>query len=600
MLAPAQYRYDVQDRRLHVTLPDGAIRTFSYNDRGQVTAEQDELGQVICYEYDDKLHLLRRRINADGTQLRYGYDDARRLLCEIENEIGEQYRLVYGRTGLIEQETGFDGRRTTYRYDPKGHLLEKTEFGDDGATLITGYRRDGVGRLLIKTLPDGNQVEYGYDSLGRLLRVEDGNHWPLNFTYDLQARLISEHQGWARLCYRYDEAGRLNQVQLPDNRVLDYRYAEDGMLSAIDFDGERLTRHHFESGREQERQQGPLLSDYHYDEQGRLQVHALSRPDRPLYMRHYSYGVNGNLATIADSRHGQRSYYYDARNRLVRVRHARGEATQQFTYDPLGNGRQGDRLCEYDAFGNLVCERQASDPSLVTQYRYDCQHRLVGVILPSGRLATYRYDAFGRRTAKTVDGNTCEFFWQGEQLVAECSGEHDRSYVFEPGTFRPLAMLDRHGSGPARSFYYQLDHLGTPQELTDSRGEIAWVATYRAHGQLASLRHFGEEPLEQPLRFQGQYFDAESGLHYNMHRYYSPGLGRYLTPAANRLAGGLNAYLYTPNPTGWVNPLGLTPCPAGARREPVPEVEDPTSKAWVDGGEPTVPGPWIQAGSQLK
>ena len=54
MLAPAQYRYDVQDRRLHVTLPDGATRTFSYNDRGQVTAEQDELGQVIRYEYDDK------------------------------------------------------------------------------------------------------------------------------------------------------------------------------------------------------------------------------------------------------------------------------------------------------------------------------------------------------------------------------------------------------------------------------------------------------------------------------------------------------------------------------------------------------------------
>ncbi|WP_256575585.1 MULTISPECIES: RHS domain-containing protein [unclassified Pseudomonas] len=55
-----------------------------------------------------------------------------------------------------------------------------------------------------------------------------------------------------------------------------------------------------------------------------------------------------------------------------------------------------------------------------------------------------------------------------------------RSYIYEPGTFRPLAMLDGEG------FYYQLDHLGTPQELTDYSGEIMWSAKYRAYGNLAS------------------------------------------------------------------------------------------------------------------
>ncbi|WP_143493585.1 RNase A-like domain-containing protein, partial [Pseudomonas sp. B17(2017)] len=65
------------------------------------------------------------------------------------------------------------------------------------------------------------------------------------------------------------------------------------------------------------------------------------------------------------------------------------------------------------------------------------------------------------------------------------------------------------------------------------------------------------------LRFQGQYFDDESGLHYNRHRYYDPEVGRYLTPDPVKLAGGLNQYRYVPNPTGWVDPLGLTcnPCP---------------------------------------
>ncbi|MBC3778079.1 RNase A-like domain-containing protein, partial [Pseudomonas sp. SWRI99] len=71
------------------------------------------------------------------------------------------------------------------------------------------------------------------------------------------------------------------------------------------------------------------------------------------------------------------------------------------------------------------------------------------------------------------------------------------------------------------------------------------------------------------LRFQGQYFDAESGLHYNRHRYYDPRLGRYLTPDPVKLAGGVNQYQYVPNPTGWVDPLGLScnPCPGEIRAD---------------------------------
>ncbi|MGG5271345.1 RHS repeat-associated core domain-containing protein, partial [Pseudomonas lurida] len=48
----------------------------------------------------------------------------------------------------------------------------------------------------------------------------------------------------------------------------------------------------------------------------------------------------------------------------------------------------------------------------------------------------------------------------------------------------------------------------------------------------------------------------ESGLHYNRHRYYNPDVGRYLTPDPVKLAGGINAYQYVPNPTGWIDPLG--------------------------------------------
>uniref|UniRef100_UPI0005257E0F type IV secretion protein Rhs n=1 Tax=Pseudomonas psychrophila TaxID=122355 RepID=UPI0005257E0F len=91
--------------------------------------------------------------------------------------------------------------------------------------------------------------------------------------------------------------------------------------------------------------------------------------------------------------------------------------------------------------------------------------------LPDGSQVAYRYDAFGRRIAKEVDGTTTQFIWQGERLIAESSQQkglhgisHYSSYLYEPDSFKPLAQL--HGEGAkAQIYHYQLDHLGTPQEL---------------------------------------------------------------------------------------------------------------------------------------
>ncbi|MFT4173775.1 MAG: RHS repeat-associated core domain-containing protein [Rhodocyclaceae bacterium] len=107
--------------------------------------------------------------------------------------------------------------------------------------------------------------------------------------------------------------------------------------------------------------------------------------------------------------------------------------------------------------------------------------------------------------------------------------------------------------------WYQCDHLGTPQELTDEHGQIAWSAHYKAWGQARQViseaaRRAG---LRNPLRFQGQYEDHETGLHYNRHRYYDPGSGRFVSRDPIGLAGGINAYGYAPNPLKWVDPLGL-------------------------------------------
>ncbi len=109
----------------------------------------------------------------------------------------------------------------------------------------------------------------------------------------------------------------------------------------------------------------------------------------------------------------------------------------------------------------------------------------------------------------------------------------------------------RDGSG---LYWYHNDHLGTPQRMTAAdSGAVAWSAGYAAFGQ-ATIDPLSS--IDNNLRFPGQYYDAESGLHYNYNRYYNPNTGRYLT--TDPFKDGLNLYLYTfGNPINLYDPLGL-------------------------------------------
>ncbi len=123
-------------------------------------------------------------------------------------------------------------------------------------------------------------------------------------------------------------------------------------------------------------------------------------------------------------------------------------------------------------------------------------------------------------------------------------------YLFEPDSFTPVAFVQND-----EIYHYHTDHLGTPQDITNAQGNIVWSARYRAYGNLALA---DVEEVENNLRFQGQYFDEETGLHYNRFRYYDPNCGRFINQDPIGLMGGLNCYQYVPNPVQWVDPFGLT------------------------------------------
>jgi len=131
----------------------------------------------------------------------------------------------------------------------------------------------------------------------------------------------------------------------------------------------------------------------------------------------------------------------------------------------------------------------------------------------------------------------------------------------------------------SRILYYHTDHLGTPREMTNSNGNIAWAATYKAWGATQDIHYppvlhivqdgntvqeqwIEQNRYERPtqnLRFQGQYYDQETGLHYNRFRYYDPDIGRFISQDPIGLFGGQNLYQYAPSPVTWIDPWGLAP-----------------------------------------
>ncbi|EEC0296946.1 hypothetical protein YV76_004437 [Salmonella enterica subsp. enterica] len=179
---------------------------------------------------------------------------------------------------------------------------------------------------------------------------------------------------------------------------------------------------------------------------------------------------------------------------------------------------------------------------------------------------TYRYvyDALGRRTEKQHIGrdgkpyNRTTFLWDGMRLVQECRPAGSNSlYIYsDQGSYVPLARVDKAGAnGPNKVLYFHTDVNGAPEELTDSDGEIVWETGYQVWGNTIQEKDYGG--VEQNLRYQGQYLDRETGLHYNIHRYFDPDVGRFTTTDPIGLRGGINLYQYAPNPLSWIDPLGL-------------------------------------------
>ncbi|WP_172397523.1 RHS repeat domain-containing protein, partial [Snodgrassella alvi] len=176
----------------------------------------------------------------------------------------------------------------------------------------------------------------------------------------------------------------------------------------------------------------------------------------------------------------------------------------------------------------------------------------------------YVYDALGRRIEKhrlDRDGKPCNrttFLWDGLQMIQESSADKRQSlYLYtDEGSYEPLARIDRNGNQQEHIYYFHTDLNGMPEELTDEAGEIVWECSYQLWGK--PIQEIAHTEIQQNLRYQGQYLDRETGLHYNTFRYYDLDIGRFTQPDPIGLLGGLNLYQYAPNGLTWIDPWGLT------------------------------------------
>jgi RHS repeat-associated protein len=210
---------------------------------------------------------------------------------------------------------------------------------------------------------------------------------------------------------------------------------------------------------------------------------------------------------------------------------------------------------------------------------------------PSGDEWIYDYDPFGRRVRKKGPQQTTTYVWDGpviaEELRETLSESKTASWVFEQASFRPVAKVEG-----TKSYACVTDHLGTPRELIRADGRLTWSVDLTVWGTVAEQR---EAETDCNIRFQGQWYDDESGLCYNWNRYYEPETGRYVSPDPIGLVGSTLPYGYVHNPLWWVDPFGLGSDPATSTHIHYVGIDQATGKPYS--GYASMPG--MQSGEDV-
>ncbi|MCB9605982.1 MAG: RHS repeat protein [Polyangiaceae bacterium] len=549
-----RYHYDRRGLLARVDAPNGLTTLLEYDAQSRLCRHTDPAQRVHRFEYGGA-DILCRAIRPDGTTIRYGLDWEGSLVS-VERTGGLTWRYQRDSSGLVVSEQSPDGRLTRYRNDACGRVIE--ELRSSGAR--TTFEYDPAGRLLSREYSDNTKDEFEYDADGHLVRATSSNGVQCLFKYDPRGRRVEEQveapthsfaverefdQGYEPIrvdgpegnySIRRDPMGRPQRIELASGWWCESRY---------DY-----------KGREHERSTpGGLQLQVRFDPRDRVAQQTMQGPSTSMERR-WSWDPGDRLLGGFDN--GTPFYAtHDELGQLVRSE-AHG-LVEEFRTTPdfelildgkttlLSGGRAeqfGDVHYTYDADGQVVSRTRLSTGEQQI-LEWSDRGQLSKITDGAGNQTRYEYDAFDRRIAESVVDpqnrlvRERHFAWNYFKLTRvatrELTGgtiqEQSRQILYSDQTHEPIATAI---DGDWHSL------------VTDLQRRPMWEFDGHGHGSDHTYDALGNSRSSQPLRLAGQFAD-DTGLTYNLHRYYDAASGRFISPDPIGPMGGLNAYAFAEN-----------------------------------------------------
>ncbi|GAB4584366.1 putative T7SS-secreted protein [Nocardia sp. IFM 10818] len=556
------FTWDTERRLTAVHNPNGQTWLYHYDPAGRLTSQTDYTGATTHYTHD-KAGRTATITPATGITRHHTHDLLGRL-TSITTDSGDWIHYTHDIAGRLLKATNGNAESTIHTlrfgYSPTG-LLESQQLDAQSPMLFT---HDQYGRRTRRTTPTGAETRWHYDYLGRPSTLTADGH-DIDFTYDPTGRLTRWRLGELAVESTHDPVGRLLRQEVTAHPV---RLLNLG-LGSSDSPGPKGMRTdeytwradgYITSHTSQLAEAAPLHRDYDLDPLGRVTCLA----HNGAVAERYTYDLLSNITTSHISGVGAVEAVAPAMA-LAESFEAKADP-HRFSYREYRNNllvRDGRTRYRYDESGRLIRKTTARlfrKPD-VWHYRYNSFDQLTDVWTPDHQWWHYTYDGLGRRTTKqrlSRDRSVLErvdFAWDASKITEQVTHDSVTRWIFRPHSHRPIAQTTDRATLD-REFYAVLtDLVGTPVELVDpSNGESIASATADLWG-----RTIWRGEASTPLRFPGQTYDSETGLHYSLHRIYDPATARFLTGDPLGLRPAPNPGIYPHNPTRWADPLGLAP-----------------------------------------
>jgi len=530
------FAYDLRDQLIEVGINDEAPITLERDALGRTTREQLSANVERRFEYDARNLLTAQTVLRDASPLfdtRYDYDRTGNLTRRQDSAQGvDEYR--YDAIGRLLAHTDPKGVLHPYYNDPAGDRLRteirevrmrKVAGGDDQAELL--WTREGTYQ----------GVHYVFDRAGDMVRKGSpggGDASDLELIWDANHRLAESRRGGKSTHYGYDPLGRRVFKRNPDETTWFF------------WDGDALLGEVKQANDAEEA--APVWVD---NVASLIEVKRRQRRLGKLHegVREYVY-YPGSFVPLA----------VVAKNQARNCSESEASAVESTRNRLLGSSiKTTSGVDRATALAVLGAPVQLGTPSLAkpatTSEDIHKKNRGAYSLVLGGEPAQ-----LGRREV------TVALVSSSERLIEPTAVKESPHSVAitQADQNKPSSTVDtaigsiEESQGShwvTETYVYHLDPNGAPRMVTSRGGRVVWSAVLSPFGGVDELL---VDELANPLRLQGQYCDAESGLCYNRSRYFDSETGAFVSQDPLRMCAGNNLYAFGVNAIGWADPLGLT------------------------------------------